>query len=199
MTKQQPAEVRRTRILDAASSLLVKKGLAATTIEEVASAAGIAKGTIYLYFPSRSELLASLRRRYAVNLARRASSILETGAASDTASVVGAYERLVSDLTIYLLANRRLHHVLFQEAGVSEEETMEPLRDLITNSLQRAMDDGALEAIDSSVLMRFLLDGLHGAITPLFHDRSADRRHTVSQLQKVVRRVLTPVQMIASR
>jgi hypothetical protein len=69
---------------------------------------------------------------------------------------------------------------------------MEPLRDLIRNSLQRAMDHGAIEPIDSSVLMRFLLDELHGAIMPLFHDRSANRRRTVSQLQRVIRRVLTP-------
>jgi AcrR family transcriptional regulator len=189
MTKQQPADVRRRRILDAAASLLIKRGLAETTMEAVAEAAGIAKGTVYLYFRSRSELLAGLRRRYAETLARRATSILPSEASS-AASLVAAYERLVSDLTAFLLANRLLHHVLFQEAGVSEEETLQPLRNLIRNSLQRAMDDNLIEAMDADILMRFLLDGLHGALMPLFHDRSANRPHTISAVRKVIRRVL---------
>ncbi len=56
MTKRQPAEVRRSKILDGATSLFVRDGLDATSMEAVAASADIAKGTVYLYFPSRSEL-----------------------------------------------------------------------------------------------------------------------------------------------
>ena len=43
-------------LLDAALALFVEKGYAATRMEEVASRAGVSKGTVFLYFPSKLDL-----------------------------------------------------------------------------------------------------------------------------------------------
>jgi len=51
---------KRERILDAAVRVFAKKGFYATRVSEVAKAAGVADGTIYLYFSSKDELLVSL-------------------------------------------------------------------------------------------------------------------------------------------
>lgn len=51
---------KRERILDAAVRVFAKKGFYATRVSEVATAAGVADGTIYLYFKSKDELLVSL-------------------------------------------------------------------------------------------------------------------------------------------
>src|SRR5580700_11281349 len=51
---------KRERILDAAVRVFAKKGFYATRVSEVAKAAGVADGTIYLYFKSKDELLVSL-------------------------------------------------------------------------------------------------------------------------------------------
>jgi TetR/AcrR family fatty acid metabolism transcriptional regulator len=51
---------KRQRILDAAVRVFAKKGFYATRVSEVAKAAGVADGTIYLYFKSKDELLVSL-------------------------------------------------------------------------------------------------------------------------------------------
>jgi TetR/AcrR family fatty acid metabolism transcriptional regulator len=51
---------KRVRILDAAVRVFAKKGFHATRVSEVAKAAGVADGTIYLYFKSKDELLVSL-------------------------------------------------------------------------------------------------------------------------------------------
>jgi TetR/AcrR family transcriptional regulator, fatty acid metabolism regulator protein len=51
---------KRERILDAAVRVFAKKGFYATRVSEVAKAAGVADGTIYLYFTSKDELLVSL-------------------------------------------------------------------------------------------------------------------------------------------
>jgi len=51
----------RTReILAAARNLMEQRGLEAVTMEEIAGAAGVAKGTLYLYFPSKDELIRAL-------------------------------------------------------------------------------------------------------------------------------------------
>jgi TetR/AcrR family fatty acid metabolism transcriptional regulator len=51
---------KRERILDAAVRVFARKGFHATRVSEVAKAAGVADGTIYLYFESKEHLLVSL-------------------------------------------------------------------------------------------------------------------------------------------
>jgi len=51
---------KRERILKAAVKVFAKSGFYATRVSEVAKAAGVADGTIYLYFKSKDELLVSL-------------------------------------------------------------------------------------------------------------------------------------------
>lgn len=48
------------RILEAAVEVIAEKGLHETTIDEIAQRAGVAKGTVYLYFKNKESLLASL-------------------------------------------------------------------------------------------------------------------------------------------
>ena len=49
-------QARPGELLDAALSLFVEKGFAATRVEEVAARAGVSKGTLFLYFPSKQAL-----------------------------------------------------------------------------------------------------------------------------------------------
>ena len=54
--RQRRKEARPQELLDAALELFAEKGFAATRSEEVAARAGVAKGTLYLYYPSKEEL-----------------------------------------------------------------------------------------------------------------------------------------------
>ena len=55
--RQRRKEARPQELLDAALALFVEKGFTATRAEEVAQRAGVSKGTLYLYYPSKEELL----------------------------------------------------------------------------------------------------------------------------------------------
>jgi TetR/AcrR family fatty acid metabolism transcriptional regulator len=56
-TKQQVvSDFRRTEIIDAARSVFARKGFVRGIMDEIAEEAGIAKGTIYLYFRSKKEI-----------------------------------------------------------------------------------------------------------------------------------------------
>jgi TetR/AcrR family fatty acid metabolism transcriptional regulator len=59
-SKRRRASDKRDRILKAAVKVFAKSGFHATRVSEVAKAAGVADGTIYLYFKSKEELLVSL-------------------------------------------------------------------------------------------------------------------------------------------
>ncbi len=70
--RERQREERSAAILHAALRLFAAKGLQEATMDEIAQAAGLGKGTIYYYFDSKEtlieELLCSLAHRYFQNL-----------------------------------------------------------------------------------------------------------------------------------
>ncbi len=65
--RQRRKEARPQELLDAALDLFVERGFAATRSEDVAVRAGVSKGTLYLYYPSKEELLKEVIRHNVVN------------------------------------------------------------------------------------------------------------------------------------
>jgi len=61
--RERDKRQRRCSIVDAAEKLFFAKGFAATTIDEIAEAAELSKGTIYLYFKNKEEIYAAIVRR----------------------------------------------------------------------------------------------------------------------------------------
>lgn len=61
--RERRKESRPGELLDAALSLFVEKGFAATKAEEVAARAGVSKGTLFLYFESKEELFKAVIRK----------------------------------------------------------------------------------------------------------------------------------------
>lgn len=62
-TRRRRKETRPQELLDAALELFVEKGFAAARSEEVARRAGVSKGTLYLYYPSKEELFKAVVRQ----------------------------------------------------------------------------------------------------------------------------------------
>jgi AcrR family transcriptional regulator len=94
----RPAE-----IVEAALKLFAERGFAATKLEDVAARAGIGKGTIYLYFPTKEDLFrAVVREGLLPNLeVTEAMIAAHTGSASDMLREIAQHIlRLIeSDLT----------------------------------------------------------------------------------------------------
>ena len=49
-------EQRRSAILQAARTVFARQGYAYTVVEDIANQAGLGKGTLYLYFPSKEQI-----------------------------------------------------------------------------------------------------------------------------------------------
>ncbi len=72
--RQRRKDARPQELLDAALALFVEKGFAATRSEEIAARAGVAKGTLYRYYPSKDELFkAMVRDNLSVHIAESAA------------------------------------------------------------------------------------------------------------------------------
>jgi AcrR family transcriptional regulator len=80
-------EARPADLVDAALDLFVERGYAATRLEDVARRAGVAKGTLYLYFENKEALLKAVVRE---NIVARISEAREEAATmqADSATVL---------------------------------------------------------------------------------------------------------------
>lgn len=61
-------DARPSEIIDAALDVFAEKGFAASKLDDIAARAGISKGTLYLYFTSKEELLKGVVREKIVNM-----------------------------------------------------------------------------------------------------------------------------------
>src|SRR5215831_12328328 len=89
---------KRERILDAAERIFARHGFFAAKVSDVAKEAGVADGTIYLYFKSKDDLLISLfgRRMQQLNAALR-TAIAGKSPRDQLRAFIRTYLQLVAD------------------------------------------------------------------------------------------------------
>lgn len=91
--RQRRKEARPQQLLDAALELFVEKGFAATRAEEVAARAGVSKGTLYLYYPSKEDLLKAV-------IEQGLGSAIAAGA-EEAASFSGPTDALLREVLVH--------------------------------------------------------------------------------------------------
>ena len=58
--KKEPRSVHRENIVSVASALFMERGIAATSMDDIAKAAGYSKATLYVYFENKEEIVGIL-------------------------------------------------------------------------------------------------------------------------------------------
>lgn len=151
--RERRKDARPGELMDAALTLFVDKGFAATRVEEVASLAGVSKGTLFLYFPSKVELFKAVVRE---NIA---------GRFGEWNSEFDSFEGTTVELVRYAMhqwwerigATRAsgITKLVMSEAGQFPEiaefythEVIEPGNALIRRILQRGIDRGEFRPLD---------------------------------------------------
>ncbi|HEY2730929.1 MAG TPA: TetR/AcrR family transcriptional regulator C-terminal domain-containing protein [Polyangia bacterium] len=191
---------KRQRILDAAVQVFARKGFSASRISDVASAAGIADGTVYLYFESKDDIL--------IKLFDEVMGVHIDAARQEIARVDDAAARLrvIADHHLGLLGRNPELAVVFQvelrqstkfmdlftaswlkeyfdlvEAAIESGQKQGTLREDLSRKLATHAFFGALDAIVTSwVLARnaFDLTELAGPVVELFLTGASARTQT---------------------
>ncbi|WP_431772532.1 TetR/AcrR family transcriptional regulator [Streptomyces cucumeris] len=155
----QPPDVRRRQILDATAGLLLDDGYEALTISKVAARAGVAKGTVYLYFDSKQELLAALRAEMWDRMLQQPTALLQRPELTWT-------ERLDGLVAAWIAAEQdhhELYHRLFHELGTAAgEEPMNAARDLLVTLLSEGHTAGEFDVADPELTADFLTHAYAG-------------------------------------
>ena len=151
--RRRRKEARPQELLAAALELFVEKGFAATRIEEVAVRAGVSKGTLYLYFPSKEELLKAVISHYlSSRIAEGAAQAAQfSGSASDLLRGIlvewwgQLYDSPASGVFKLVIAEVRN----FPEIGAFyARHVIEPAHQLISGVVQKGIASGEFRAVD---------------------------------------------------
>jgi AcrR family transcriptional regulator len=105
LTREQSQDQTRQRLLDAAQAIFMKKGFVATSVEDIAEAAGYTRGAFYSNFGSKPELFLELLRRDHEEMQADLDSIFEEGATREAmeARVLEYYSNMHRDNKCFLL------------------------------------------------------------------------------------------------
>ena len=94
--KKEPKSVHRENIAAAASALFMEKGITATSMNDIAKAAGYSKATLYVYFENKEELIGFL---VLDSMKKLCSSI--TSALEQQEETKSRYDMICRELVLY--------------------------------------------------------------------------------------------------
>jgi TetR/AcrR family transcriptional regulator len=151
--RERRKEARPGELLDAALDLFVEKGFAATRAEEVAARAGVSKGTLFLYFPSKDELFKAVVRENISGRFQEWNAEFEQfeGNTPDMLRYCMKiwWERIgagkASGITKLIMSEARNFPEL---AAFYHQEVVAPGQALIRRILQRGVDRGEFQVLD---------------------------------------------------
>jgi AcrR family transcriptional regulator len=165
--RQRRKDARPQELLDAALALFVEKGFAATRSEEVATRAGVAKGTLYRYYPSKGELLqAVVHENLGVHIAESAAQAAqyEGSIAELLRQMMQAWWAKVGRgnagvvCKIMMIEARHFPEL----AQFYLDEVVKPSQDLIGGLIERGIRSGEFRAVPIEATVHLL-------IAPMLH------------------------------
>jgi AcrR family transcriptional regulator len=185
---------RHDAILAAARDAAAEGGMAAVQIAPVAQRAGIAAGTVYRYFPSKTDLVAALTA--ALSRHEMAALAAAAGAAPGPLSALAA---AITTFAARALAGRRLAYALLAEPVEPEVDAArasyrQALAAELETLIRKALAGGHLPAQDAALaaaaLVGSLIEGLIGPLAPVAVGDPAKARALVQMLALFALRAL---------
>lgn len=206
MVRKTKAEAERTRqqIIDAARKVFYERGVTKSTLEGIATAAGVTRGAVYWHFKNKTELFFAMRAQAVIPLIDRVDDVLiiET---ETLANPLDGIEHALYRMLTYLKANKvawevfriatlRCEYVDELEPVLDEIKKFHARRiDMLITTYERARDKGTMRegldpkamALDTmsffeGVLRRFSMESGTGIVTrnlrKMIHDHIALRR-----------------------
>ncbi len=136
---------KRERILRAAVDVFAQKGYFTAKVTEIAKAAGVADGTIYLYFDGKEDVLVTIFREYTRNYLRDLEKRLAgVNRAEERIRICIAHhlETLGNDRALAVVSQVELRHSLKFMSLLSQQEVADYL-----NMLRKVVEHGQAEGV----------------------------------------------------
>jgi AcrR family transcriptional regulator len=166
----KPAETRRDELVTSAVGLFKRQGFHETTVQDIARTAGVATGTVYLYFPSKEDLLLECHRRLRQGLAAQVagivSSALDRAVAGEPVDLSAIGDEVVDAAVAHMLANRDLCEVCTKYVPPADPYRGDMLGFLrpLADALERGARHGLIHVPDPLTTAHLLGAALGGSL-----------------------------------
>jgi AcrR family transcriptional regulator len=197
---RQSPEARRRQILDAGLDLFARRGYDGASVADIARQAGVATGTVYLYFPSKEQLLRALHHEFHAGLH---AAVTDTAAAligelerDGTLDARRGVEGLIRALGRWLLANRALCSVIVRYIPRLGEELPEEreLVDVVAGILEEGVRRGVADVADPRMAAELVCYGIREPLGRFVTEGSDDDvERFLDQAVEFIAKALRPV------
>lgn len=156
------ASERPDELLDAALALFAEKGYAHSSVAEIARRAGVSKGAVYLYFPSKQAILEALVRRAVSPVAERAVAAAELGVSDLRTSLraaLGSVARALSDPRVFAVPKLVMREAVVapEIASMYRRAVFDSGLPAITHVIEQGVASGELRPVDPELTVRSLI------------------------------------------
>lgn len=164
------SDARPAEIAEAALELFVEHGFAATRMEAIAKRAGVTKGTVYLYFPSKEDLFrAVVKENILPNLEQGERLVAEhTGSAAELLALLvrRSWELMQTSRTQCMPKLMLAEGKNFPElAKFYVDEVVQRVRRLFASVIERGIASGEFREVDTTTAAKLVLAPLHNLTT----------------------------------
>ena len=188
-------EERREELLNAAAGVFATKGVSRTTVADITAAAGVAKGTFYLYFESKEHLLAELKERFVDQILAHAGRLYERVGRDDWWALV---DETVMSFVDFMDQHRSIIQIMVQERITPETslqfaECDRKVDEVFASGIRAGVEAGAFRTGDPELMARFLHHALDGALTrAILYEDHFDRSRLIAGAQEMAHKALAP-------
>ena len=188
--ERRDARENRALLLEVAKRLFAEQGVAATSMKDIAEAAGVGKGTLYRHFAHKGELCATLLREDVAAFQERLDPRI--GDAGEDASPLAQLDILITERVRMTETHLALFAAIEAEAGGSGRAR--PFRGPfgtwthahIVRLLGKAVARGEMPPLD----VEFTADAILAAVSPpLYSYQRHERGYSVERILTGIRRL----------
>lgn len=170
-TKQE-AQATRCSILDAAEALFYRQGVARTSLQDIAGAAGVTRGAIYWHFADKSDLFNAMMDRVVLPMEEASASLATDDGAPALpalrALLLDVFDRVTREAALCRVVEIAFHKVEYvgelDAVRARRVQIRHSYRSRLERALRRAQTRGevrrGLSAPQLAIGLHALLDGL---------------------------------------
>jgi AcrR family transcriptional regulator len=191
--RRDVSEERTDQILAAAEQVVTDKGLDSLRMEDVADRTGLSKGTLYLYFKNKHDLMVAILER-ALQEELEAVAGISAGAASAEEALRGFVDAVIGDiesLTRFMPVSYSFISMAFRNRHVqrSLKKYFRRYRDALVPIIQSGMASGEFRTGDPEEMAIAVAAVVEGTMLLWVYDRSVidPARHIRSGLDSMLR------------
>ncbi len=178
-------------ILDVAKRVIEEKGFYNTRMDDIAELAGVAKGTLYLYFKSKDDLFTKLMER---EYNKVVSGLVQVASSKD--DVISKLDAVIEGFLKYMEENREFFlSIMYEAPSIKKDNLRKKIREnnrTIQENLGKLVEEGVREGvIRDDVEVPVIVGSIIGTVSRVvFYAINFDREKSLLSFKDSIMKVI---------